>query len=273
MDLRIGAKSPVYNVRQTSKVADKVLKADFAKMIAETKPVNQDTVEISGNPLTQRLENVHQKINEMVFTGKTSEEVYRSVLDAYEDEFGYVNIFFHTDEETYNEIVADREKLFSEKVPNYETAKLAQNNKSSSLLYYRAMGYDKMTNEEKIDAIKKRIPGDSYVHKSVIIAEMHRANLISSEQRSKLFWSLNHKAEKEYCATQGLDYIQWSRGKGLSKEGLELRQKSLMEWKAKTEITWLEVFESVHDYPALNKEENTLFLAEIEEISNLLVRE
>ena len=88
MDFRIGAKSPVYSARQTSKVADKQLKQSFAMKMAEVRPPKQDTVEISGSPLAERLENVHQKIGEMDFIGKTSEEVYRSVLDAYDEEFG-----------------------------------------------------------------------------------------------------------------------------------------------------------------------------------------
>ena len=68
MDFRIGAKSPVYGARQTAKVTDKQLKQSFAMKMAEVRPPRQDTMEISGNPLAQRLENVHQKINEMDFT-------------------------------------------------------------------------------------------------------------------------------------------------------------------------------------------------------------
>ena len=77
MDIRIGAKSPVYGSRPTSRVTDSSLKTSFAMMMvkersisqgsatsskspaAKTGSINQDTVTISGNDLTQRLDSVY----------------------------------------------------------------------------------------------------------------------------------------------------------------------------------------------------------------------
>lgn len=265
MDLRIGAKSPVYGFRATSKVADKALKADFAKMMAETKPVNQDTVEISGSPLTQRLENVHQKIGEMDFTGKTSEEVYRSVMDAYDEEFGFVGNIAYSDYDSYLEIQADRRSIFKEKVPGYELRK-------ENELHYRAMGYDKMTNAEKIAAITDRVGGNSYIHKYGMLDELARAKVLTWSQKSDIHWSLHRKLEKGYCAEHGLDYIQWSMGKNVSEEGVKLREKSLMMWAEKADVTWLEVFDSIHENETLWDEEKDVLMKELEGTSELLIK-
>lgn len=265
MDLRIGAKSPIYSSRATSKVADKALKADFAKMMAETKPVNQDTVEISGNPLTQRLENVHQKINEMDFTGKTSEEVYRSVVDAYEEQFGFIGNLHYLDEDAYNQVYPDRQKMIEGVVPNYRDVKNG--------LHYRAMGYDKMTKEEKIAAIRERIGGDSYVHKYAMLGEMERAGVITSHQNSTIAYSLYRKSEKEYCAAHGLDYIQWSmhRDEGSSGKYADSWVQKVMTWASTVDVTWLEVFDSIHENEALWDDEKDILIKELEGTSELLI--
>ncbi len=267
MDFRIGAKSPVYSARQTSKVADKQLKQSFAMKMAEVRPPKQDTVEISGSPLAERLENVHQKIGEMDFIGKTSEEVYRSVLDAYDEEFNLVDCLIYTDRDAYMEIEADRRNAFKEKVPGYEFQKEKE-------LHFRAMGYDKMTNEEKIAAIRERIGGNSYVHKYAMLGEMACAGVITSQQSSAIAYSLYRKSEKEYCAAHGLDYIQWSmyRDEGISEKYADSWVQKVMAWASTVDVTWLEVFDSVHENEALWDEEKEVLMKEVEGTSELLIR-
>ncbi len=264
MDFRIGAKSPVYGARQTAKVTDKQLKQSFAMKMAEVKPPRQDTVEISGSPLAKRLEGIHQKINEMDFAGKSSEEVYRTILDTYDEELGIVNGLVYTDRDAYMEIESDRQNMFKEKIPDYEIL-----NKTE--LHYCAMGYDKMTKSEKIAAINERVGGNGYVQKYVMLAELTRAGVITSHQNSTIAYSLYKKSEKEYCAAHGLNYIQWSMGKDVSGESMEQREKSFMAWAAKTDVTWLEVFQSVHENPALWDAEKDMLLKELEGTSELLI--
>ncbi|MCI8868743.1 MAG: hypothetical protein HFE61_11610 [Anaerotignum sp.] len=264
MDFRIGAKSPVYGARQTAKVTDKQLKQSFAMKMAEVRPPRQDTMEISGNPLAQRLENVHQKINEMDFTGKSSEEVYKSIIDAYDEEFGFVGNMGYSDYDSYLEIESDRRNIFKEKVPGYELRK-------ESELHYRAMGYDKMTKAEKIEAISKRVGGNSYIHKYGMLDELARAEVLTWSQKSDIHWSLHRKLEEEYCATHGMDYIQWSMGKDISEKGMMLREKSLMAWAAKTDVTWFAVFESIYENPALRDETKDVLIKELEGTSELLI--
>lgn len=265
MDFRIGAKSPVYCARQTAKVTDKQLKQSFAMKMAEVRPPRQDIVEISGNPLAQRLENVHRQINEMDFTGKTSEEVYKSVVDTYDKEFGFVGNIAYSDYDSYLEIEADRRAIFKEKVPGYELRK-------ESELHYHAMGYDKMTKAEKIAAINERVGGNSYIHKYGMLDELARAEVLTWSQKSDIHWSLHRKLEEEYCTTHDLDYIQWSMGKNISEEGIKLREKSLIAWAAKTDVTWLAVFESIQENPALRDEEKNELIKELEGTSELLMK-
>ena len=270
MDFRIGAKSPVYGARQTSKVADKQLKQSFAMKMAEVRPPRQDIVEISGNPLAQRLENVHQQINGMDFTGKTSEEVYKFIVDVYDQEFGFVGNLHYSDLEAYNRIYPDRQQMIENTVPNYQQVKKE--------LHYRAMGYDKMTNQEKIAEIKKRVGGNTIIDKFSIINELARAKVITSDQQSTLYNSLYRKAEMEYCAEKGFDYLTWSchpeKYYGNSSEdcSFDQWQKSLMAWATKKEVTWLEVIESIQDYPAIRDQEKDVFMKEFEETSELLKR-
>lgn len=265
MDLRIGAKSPVYGARQASRVTNKELKQSFAQKMAETKPVNQDTVEISVNLLTQRLENVHQKIGEMDFTGKNSEEVYRSIVDAYEEEFGFIGNLHYSNEDTYNEVYADRQQMIEKTVPNYQEVKNG--------LHYRAMGYGKMTKEEKIAAIRERVGGDSYVHKYAMLGEMERAGVITSHQSSTIAYSLYRKSEKEYCAAHGLDYIQWDmhREEGSSGKHADSWVQKVMTWASTVDVTWLEVFDSVRENEALWDEEKDVLMKELERTSELLI--
>ena len=270
MDFRIGAKSPVYGARQTSKVADKQLKQSFAMKMAEVRPPRQDIVEISGNPLAQRLENVHQQINGMDFTGKTSEEVYKFIVDVYDQEFGFVGNLHYSDLEAYNRIYPDRQQMIENTVPNYQQVKKE--------LHYRAMGYDKMTNQEKIAEIKKRVGGNTIIDKFSIINELARAKVITSDQQSTLYNSLYRKAEMEYCAEKGFDYLTWSchpeKYYGNSSEdcSFDQWQKSLMAWATKKEVTWLEVIESIQDYPAIRDQEKDVFMKDLEEVTGLLLR-
>ena len=269
MDFRIGAKSPVYSARQTSKVADKQLKQSFAMKMAEVRPPRQDTVEISGNPLAQRLENVHQQINGMDLTGKTSEEVYKSILDAYEDEFGFSDLLFYIDEDAYNMVDEDRQKMLESTVPDYQKVRHG--------LHYRAMGYDKMTDAEKIAAIKERVGGNSYVHKYCEIAELMRADVLTPTQGSEICNALSRKAEKEYCAKIGIDHVTLYQhleeyyGQPFEK-ALETWSKGLLDWKANTDITWLEIVESVEKYSTKPDLEKDAFMKEFEETSELLTK-
>ena len=69
-----------------------------------------------------------------------------------------------------------------------------------------------------------------------------------------------------------MDYIQWSMGKDISEKGMMLREKSLMAWAAKTDVTWLAVFESIQENPALRDEEKNELIKELEGTSELLMR-
>ena len=269
MDFRIGAKSPVYGTRQTAKVTDKELKQSFAMKMAEVKPPRQDIVEISVNPLAQRLENVHQQINEMDFTGKTSEEVYKSIIDAYEGEFGFSDLLFYTDRESDNIVDEDMQRIIENTVPNYQNVKKG--------LYYRAMGYDKMSNAEKIEAIRERVGGNSYVHKICELNEMCRAGIITTSQQFDISGAMERMAGMEYCAKMGFDYITWSscpekyHGE-FSENRIPTWPQDFMAWAAKTEVTWLEVIESIQENPALRGEEKNELIKELEETSELLKR-
>lgn len=320
MDFRIGAKSPVYYARQTSKVADRALKADFARMMAEEKEsindisavdckipgtptgkadfVMQDTVVISENlleaeaeparpaplssddtvvveksPLTGRLESVHKKIEDMDFTGKSAEEVYKTIVDVYEDEFGFIGYLFHTDEESYYEVKEDREMeilMAMEDIaqkPDYKTLQ-------SREFYRRAMGYDKMTDEEKIAAIKERVGGSSYCHRYAELAELERAGVITSEQSVNISSSLYRQSKIEYCEANGLDYMRfvypWDFGENVSEKDMSLRAGNLTAWASKAGVTWLEVFEGVRDNPALHGWEKSAVLKKLDETIGLL---
>lgn len=287
MDIRIGAKSPVYGSRPTSRVTDSSLKTSFAMMMvkersisqgsatsskspaAKTDSINQDTVTISGNDLTQRLESVHQKIDEMDFTEKNIYKMYKSIYDAYEAEFGFLDMLFYLDEETYNIIYKDREAVFANKIPCYS---------SSDIRFHRyAMGYDKMSKEEIIASIKERVGGNSYVHKICEINELKRAGVLTPAQGHNLYLSLERQAGKEYCAKMGFDYIKWSSdpeqyyanpyGNGIPRWDLHF-----MAWAAETKTSWLKTIESIHDYEPMWKWERDTFIKEIEEVSKLLIR-
>ena len=121
MDIRIGASSQDYSVRPSLKNSS-VVKASFADLM-KTKQADaigsRDSVTITQKPLEQRLESIHQKVAEMDFTGKSNEEIYKSINDAYETEFGYLGIMFYTDRDTCTEIREDAKSLFAEKIPNY----------------------------------------------------------------------------------------------------------------------------------------------------------
>lgn len=310
MNLRIGAKSPVYSTRHTSKTAEHSSKTSFARMMADEKesindgsaadckipgtppekadPVIRDTVTISRNlleaeavlagpdplstdytepvkktPLTERLEALRQKIEGMDFTGKSDEEICKSIVDAYEDEFGFIGVLAYTDRETYNEIRQAEIRTISGIASGY-----------SDDLYYRAMGYDKMTDAEKIAAIKERVGGSSYYHQYATLAEFQRAKVITYNQCMTIFRALSRSAKMEYCAQHGLNYLRWSYpsefGDDCSEEVMKLREQSFMAWAAKTDVTWLEIFESVHEYPALWEWERNNFFKEVEEVAKLL---
>lgn len=269
MDFRIGANGPVYGGRQTLRAGNRELKTSFAKMVAEAKAAGRDTVEISGNPLAKRLDSVHQKLGEMDFTGKSSEEVYKAVVDAYDDEFGFLGNLAYSDYDTYVEIQADKRNIFQEKVPGYERGK-------ENELHYRAMGYDTMSKAEKIAAIKNRVGGSSYIHKYAMLDELEKANVITSHQGFTMFQSLHRKSKLEYCEAHGLDYMRFEYpseyGDDYSERAMKLREKSLAAWSAKTDVTWLEIIESVKDYPAMHDWEKDAFFKEMAGVTELLVK-
>ena len=245
MDIRIGTNSYGYSVRASQK-SNSAAKASFADLM-KTKQADaigsRDSVTISQKPLEQRLESVHQKIAEMDFTGKSNEEIYKSINDAYETEFGYLGIMFYTDRDTCTEIREDAERMFEDKIPNY----IGMDEKA---LYYRAMGYDQMTDAEKVAAIKERVGGNTYVHKLAMNNELRKAGVITRDEQDAIFSSLVYQAEQEYCAKYGLDYMDWKYNAG-SKENAEYRLQKVMGWMAETEIEWLDVLESVKDFPAM----------------------
>ena len=129
-----------------------------------------------------------------------------------------------------------------------------------------------MTKSEKIAAINERVGGNGYVQKYVMLAELTRAGVITSHQNSTIAYSLYKKSEKEYCAAHGLNYIQWSMGKDVSGESMEQREKSFMAWAAKTDVTWLAVFESIQENPALRDEEKNELIKELEGTSELFFK-
>ena len=266
MDIRIGTNSYGYSVRASQK-SNAAAKASFADLM-KTKQADaigsRDSIMITQKPLEQRLESVHQKIAEMDFTGKSNEEIYKSINDAYETEFGYLGIMFYTDRDTCTEIREDAQSLFAENISNYT-------NMNKTALYYRAMGYDQMTDAEKVAAIKERVGGNTYVHKIAMNNEMGHAGVITRHEQGVIYRSLKHQAEKEYCAKHGLDYIDWLYNAG-SNEAAEYRQQKLMGWMAETEISWLDVLKSVEDYPAMYDHEKEAFFKALGETAALLKR-
>lgn len=139
MDIRIGTNSYGYPVRASQK-SNAAAKASFADLM-KTKQADaigsRDSVTITQKPLEQRLESVHQKIAEMDFAGKSNEEIYKSINDAYETEFGYLGIMFYTNRDTCTEIREDAKQIFEDKISGYIEL-------DEKALYYRAMGYDQI---------------------------------------------------------------------------------------------------------------------------------
>lgn len=283
MDIRIGAKSLIYGSRNTSKVTDRALKASFAMMMAKEKKsisqspaakmekvdsINQGTATINGNDLAQRLENVHKKIDELDFTGKYRYEKYRSIYDVYEAEFGFLDFISYLDEDTFDIVYKDREEMLASVIPGYDSKDL--------WLHRSAMGYDKMSKEEIIAAIKERVGGNSYVHKYSELGELTRAGLITNVQAVEIFHTMNRKAEKEYCAKIGIDHITLYQhleeyyGEPFEK-ALDTWSKNLLDWTANTDITWLEIVESVEKYSTKWEWDKKAFMKEFEEISELLI--
>lgn len=280
MDLRIGAKSPVYGTRPTSKVTDRSLKASFAKMMAETKAaagakaagtkaVQQDTVEISGDSLEKRLERVHQKIDELDFAGKDVFEEYKSVLEIYEEEFGFSDLLCYIDTDAYDVVYKDKEAALENIIPDYQIMKHS--------LHRVAMGYDQMSKEEAIAAIKERVGGNTYVHKICEINELRRAHLITPTQGSVLFHNLMITAEKEYCAEMGYDYLDWSAdsekyGDNAYVGGKAKLDSNFIAWTAKANATWLGIIESIVKNGTMLEWKAKAFMKESEEVFELLKR-
>ena len=266
MDIRIGTNSYGYPVRasQKSNAAAKASFADLMKTKQADAVGSRDSVTITQKPLEQRLESVHQKIAEMDFTGKSDAETYRAIHDAYEEEFGLIGILCYTNKEVYDKVHEDRHLTLKEKFPYRDVL-------STGELYYQAMGYDNMTDSEKIEAIKERVGGNTYIHKMAMVGELCRADVMSDHEGNVIAASLRYHAEKEYCEKHGLDYIDWLYNAG-SNEVAEYRQQKLMGWMAETEISWLDVLKSVEDYPAMYGHEKEAFFKALGETATLLKR-
>ena len=115
------------------------------------------------------------------------------------------------------------------------------------------------------------------MHKYCEIAELRRAGVITASQMSEIFNDMARKAEKEYCAKIGIDHITLYQhleeyyGEPFEK-ALDTWSKNLLEWTAKTDITWLEIVESVEKYSTKWDWDKKAFMKEFEEISELLKR-
>ena len=266
MDIRIGTNSYGYPVRASQK-SNAAAKASFADLM-KTKQTDaigsRDSVTITQKPLEQRLESVHQKIAEMDFIGKSTPDVCKMVCDAYEKEFGFIGVIAQTDRGVFDKIFDDRRSYLNSLSSEYPGI-------SSDETYFKAMGYDKMTDAEKIAAITERANGNTYVHKIAIASELVRAKVITHHQLMDIYSSLKYQAEKEYCAQYGLDYMDWKHNAG-SNEAAEYRQQKLMGWMAETEISWLDVLKSVEEYPAMYDHEKEAFFKTLGETANLLKR-
>ncbi len=265
MDIRIGVNSYGRPVRSSLQCSSAV-HASFAEIMESKKAaaiVNRDSVTITQKPLEQRLESVHQKIVEMDFSGKSDPEVYRAIYDAYEAEFGFTDIIFYTNKEIYNKIDEDRYSILKEKFPKRSVW-------TTGNLYYQAMGYDKMSDEEKVAAILKRINGNTYIHKKAILNELDRADVITHHEHMVISSALTFQAEKEYCEKYGIDYMDWKYNAG-SKEEAEYRHQKLLCWMAETEISWLDTIKTIEDYEPMYAYEREAFLKQIEGTAGLLI--
>lgn len=281
MDFRIGAKSPIYSTQYTSKVTDRALKASFARMMAETKAsaagtkaagtkaVQQDTMEISGDALEKRLERVHQKIDELDFAGKDVFEEYRSVLEIYEEEFGFSDLLCYIDTDAHDVVYKDKEAALESIIPDYQIMK--------HILHRAAMGYDQMSKEETIAAIKERVGGNTYVHKICEINELQRAHVITAAQGSVMYHNLMINAEKEYCAEMGYDYLDWSArpekyGDNPYVGGKAKLNSNFIAWTTKADTTWLDIIDGIVKNGTMLEWKAKAFMKESEEVFELLKR-
>lgn len=309
MDFRIGAKSTAYAAGYASKAAARSSNTSFAGMMqAEVESINEgrnisgasaqrnmptlrDTVmihkkpsegdvalptaSVEKTPLTERLESVRKRIEAMDFTGKSPEEAYKAIVDSYEEEFGFLSYLFEIDKEGYNAVKKDREAQILAAMEGMEPKPDEQTLKSNEF-YCRAMGYDKMTKEEKIAAIRERVGGDSYCHRYAELAELRRVGLITPEQHTNMYSSLRRRSILEYCEANGLDYMRyqypWDYGENASLEDMNLRDSRLTAWASGAEVTWSEILESVRNNPALYGWEKSAIFDQLDETLELLLR-
>lgn len=254
MDFRVGASSPTTyagNVQTSKNKQEK--NASFASVL-KTAASSQDSVSIKQKTVSQRLDYVHQKIDEMDFTGKSNEEIYKSINDVYEDEFGHINKLYYSNDSIHDQIDDDWSEMLKKNILNFKSL-----NKTN--LRYKAMGYDKMTDAEKMASIKKRIPGNTIADKLAILSEMHMSGLLTDDQCSKLFDNITYNAEKDYCRLHGLDYMEY---KYSSKN--EMLTRRTMEWSGSFSLSWDTIFSNMRQDPRFSDAELDLFFEELNPI-------
>ena len=274
MDMRVGNNiKPM--VPQRTVGTRKTENSSFAATLQKTEKASatKDTASISQNPLDKRLENVQKVIEGMDFTGKSAPEVYRNILEAYENEFGNLDKLFYQDEgngyKNYNMIEKDYHLMLKEKLPPYHCENPVFGNSDPdpyANLHYEAMGYDKMTKAERIAAIEKRIGGSGYIDRVAMIAEMNRANVLQGREGLDIFQSLTRKMEKEYCKTYGLDYIKWQEdvGKFRDQNGNSLLYQRMIDWANQQTISWIDILDSIQENEALRPEQQEEIIKDLQ---------
>ncbi len=262
-------------VPQRTAGTKKAENSSFADTLQKTEKTSaaKDTASISQNPLDKRLENVHKVIEGMDFTGKSASEVYRSILEAYENEFGNLSKLCQADRvhdyKNHDIVDGDRRQLLKEKLPPYHCENpIFGDSKCDPYaeLHYEAMGYDKMTKAERIATIEKRIGGSGYTDRVAMLVEMGRANIISDHEVMDLFKSLTRKMEREYCEAHGLDYLQWQETieRSGNQNGLSLLYQRMMDWANQQEISWIDIIDSIKENEALRPEQQDELVENLE---------
>lgn len=228
MNLKIGKGYLTYGANNI-KTKAKETKDTFSGVM-KSAAASKDTITITQKSIDQRIEDIRQKIDNTDFTGKSPEETYKEIILMYEEEFGYydMNFSMYSNEKIHDKLAPAREASLKDKIPNYRCF-----NKE---FYYRAMGYDKMTDKEKMAAIKERIGGETYTEKQSVILEMERAKLIEGIPAQRMIFSINRNAEKEFCRQVGIDYYADYC------ESRTMWQERFSEWALNIKVGWGDIF-------------------------------
>ncbi len=279
MDMRVGNNTkPMVPQRTTG--TRKAENSSFADTLQKTEKTSaaKDTASISQNPLDKRLENVHKVIEGMDFTGKSATEVYRNILEVYENEFGNLDRFYYEHKSLFEhnagKIHEHMEAVLQKKLPPYHCENPVFEYSSAdpyANLHYEAMGYDKMTKAERIAAIEKRIGGSGYTDRLVMLGEMSRANIIPKGQLLDISTSLRRKMEKEYCKAHGLDYLKWQEDvrRSSDQNGNSLLYQRMMDWANQQKISWIDIIDSIKENEALRPEQQDELVENLEDALGL----